>query len=265
MSVIRTTEILEKCYNGDNKKSLEVGLQNKITDTINLYFARLVQMLTIVNDAEIGDTIITVSSDAQPTNGNIICIQSGERCYQGVILSSTANDTDWDVTIDTPLDAVFNGTSSVAEKTIQLKVDGSATPVVFDISPANLNDNIKWDVTKIIFEVIDDSAMDDTKFGGGSALTKGLVLRRDNEIIKNIVNLKTNGDMFLKDFNIVYSDKKGAGNHGLNAKRVFAGQENSGVAIRLKAETDDALKIIVQDDLTGLVSFKALAVGHIVG
>jgi len=260
---MRTTEILEQCYNGDARRSLEVSIQDQISDTINTYFARTIQTLTIVTATEIDDKTILVSSASEPTNNNIICIQNNTFCYQGVILSHVATGGNWTLTLDSPLDHAFSTNSSIAEKSISLKVNGSVTPVIFSLSPKNLN-NIKWDITKVIFDAIDDSAMDDSKFAGLNALTNGLILRRVNGNTKNIVNIKSNGDFFLKDFETEYTDKSGGGDYGVRAKRTFAGQENTGITLQLDSETDDELQIIVQDNLTGLVSLKAFAIGHVV-
>jgi len=44
----------------------------------------------------------------------------------------------------------------------------------------------------------------------------------------------------------------------------FGGQENDGVVIRLYAETDDELQVIIQDNLTSLTDMHAVAIGHVV-
>ncbi len=112
--------------------------------------------------------------------------------------------------------------------------------------------------------ITDASEMDDTKFGGITALTKGVFLRKVNGVIKNIFNAKTNGDIALNCSTYSYADKAGAGNYGFRAIKTFGGQENQGVIIRLAGDTQDTLEIVVQDNLTGLTGMYIMAKGHTV-
>lgn len=109
----------------------------------------------------------------------------------------------------------------------------------------------------------DNADMDDTKFGGITALTRGIVLRKkksDNTYL-NFFNVKDNGSLGDLSVKKEYASKAGSGLYGLTACICWAGQENHGVVNRL--EMNESIELLIQDDLTGLASFKATVHGHL--
>jgi len=104
--------------------------------------------------------------------------------------------------------------------------------------------------------------MDDGKFGGGSALTNGIVLRANNGDMTNIWNVKSNGEIALLAFDAQYADKAPAGLNGFRFRNTYGGQSKHGVVIRLGFS--EKLELLVQDDLTGLDGFTMMAQGHVV-
>lgn len=252
--------------NGANG-SIDVNRQDQTTEIIDLHLSRLIQVITIVTNTSIDDTVVTISSAAEPTDGNTVCLKESTAFYQGTILSHAANGPNWDITLDTPLDFAFTTVGGCSERSINLAVNGSVTPVEFSVSPADLTPGTKWDITRMIFQMLDDAAMDDGTFGGIAALTKGVYLRHIDGITKNIFNVKTNGDFAAHMYDIDYSDKAPAGQYGFRARRSFAGEDKNGVVIRLSESgvgESDTLKLVVQDDLSGLISFQAIVQGHVV-
>lgn len=244
-------------------KAVDTLIGDQTTEIINLVLTRLIQSLDLTSPASLGDTTLTVSTGVQPTVGNIVCLKENEAFYQGEILSVVASGLDWDVTLDTPLDSAFTIAGGCSERSKHLNVDGSVTPVEFSISPANLSEGVEWDITRIIGTLVDDDAMDDSRFGGIlGGLTKGVVVRYKDGVHKNIFNVKTNGEMVAQMYDVQYADKTPQGEYGLRFRRTFAGQSESGVAIRLASSSADALSVIVQDDLTGLLEFTIVAHGH---
>lgn len=166
------------------------------------------------------------------------------------------------ITVDTPLDIVFDiiNNSPILFKVIcNLNVDGSSTPEIFSIVNGS---SIEIDITRVIIKIADGLAMDDGKFGGIPALSKGVVLRKKNNdgTFTNYFNVKTNGDIGALCYDATYTDKAPAGENGFGARLTFAGQNKIGVAIRLGE--DEELQMIVQDDLTTLTSFIITAEGH---
>jgi len=106
--------------------------------------------------------------------------------------------------------------------------------------------------------------MDDAKFGGITALSKGIVVRVKDGYMKNIFYARSNNDLREQTFDVVYADKAPAGQYGLGCRRTFNGQEKNGVTIRLDGSSNDQLQIYLQDNLTGLTKMSIIAQGHVV-
>lgn len=248
-------------------KNIDVYIQDRTTEIIDLHFSKEIQQISIVTDTAIGDTTVTISSLAEPTNANTICFKEGNAFYQGTILSHEANGDNWDIVLDTPLDYAYTtATDCSKEALINLAVNGAITPQIFIISPKGLTAGVKWDITRILGVITDDATMDDGKFGGVSALTNGIVIRKVDGTYKNIFNAKTNGDLAVHMYDLTYipATLGPAGRESVRFRRTFAGQEKAGVVIRLDASAEDELQCIIQDDLTALVDFTLIAQGHIV-
>lgn len=243
---------------------VDVNIQDQTTEIIDLHLSSLIQVISLNLNTNINDITIQIGSAAEPIDGNIICLKESAAFYQGEILShSSAGAGLWDIVLDTPLDFAFTTVVGCSERSINLAVDGSVTPVIFTVSPGNLTPGIEWDIVRFMGQIIDDSSMDDSRFGGLPALQKGVFFRSVDGITKNIFNAKTNGDLKAHMYDVEYSDKAPAGLFGLNFRRTFAGQSKNGVAVRLKADSNDEFQCIVQDDLTGLVNFQVIVQGHV--
>ena len=164
------------------------------------------------------------------------------------------------ITLDTPVDIVLANASAVAAVTTNMAVDGSSTTQIFQIGPTGPGSTAITDVTRIIGHMLDSTAMDDGKFGGMSALTNGIVLRKNDGVITNLWNAKTNADLALLCYEFSYSDKAPGGQFGCSFRNTYAGQGNHGVVIELLP--GEFLELLVQDDLTDLDEFTMLAQGH---
>lgn len=245
------------------QEPLDVNIQDQTTEIIDLHLSRLVQAIVIVTNASLSDTVITVSSVGTPVAGNLVCLKEGSKVFQSYILSVAANASNWDLTLDSPLDYAFTTAGGCSERSTNMAVNGSVTPVEFEISPATLNSDVEWDIVRIIGQIIDSTSMDDTTFGGiVGGLTNGCVLRYEDGEEKNIFNIKTNGEIALRMYDTAYADKRPSGSFGFKFRRTFGGQGKNGVVIRLTAIHGDSLKLIIQDDLTGLDDFYIVAQGH---
>ena len=141
-----------------------------------------------------------------------------------------------------------------------MAVNGSVTTQVFQIGPVFGASTSTIDITRVMGHMLDSTAMDDGKFGGITALTNGIVLRKNDGVISNLWNVKTNADLTLicDDFN--YSEKAPGGQFGANFKNTYAGQGAHGVVLELLP--GEYLELLVQDDLTGLDEFTMMAQGH---
>ena len=252
--------VLERQAILESNGATPVNIQDQHSEIIDLYMMREDDTFILASGVSIDDNSFTVEAGHSITVGQIVCFQEGIKVMQAEVLSVVTNT----IGIDTPFDFAFSVGGGCTNGTNNMAVDGSVTPQIFRITPKNLTDGQEWDITRIIFNITDDTIMDTEKFGGIPKLTNGIVLRVKNGQIKNIFNAKKNGSFAERVFDIAYDDKAPAGSFGFRARRTFAGQSKNGVTIRLSATNNDELQIMIFDDLTGLNEFEAVAQGHYV-
>lgn len=247
----------------ESNGAVPINIQDQITAPVDLFFIQQVGVPTaLTNNISENDKIITVDSVASISIGSFIGIFSGmsgeNRFYFGEVLAISGTN----LTLDTPIDFNFTAADAVISTTRDLNVDGSITTQVFEIRGPGAGSDIEIDITRILFAMTDGTAMDDGTFGGIASLTNGIVLRRHNGEINNIYNIKNNGDFGIISFDKTYSDKAPAGLFGINIRSTFGGTEKHGVVIRLGI--NESLEILIQDDLTGLTSFRMMGQGHVI-
>lgn len=236
---------------------LDVNVQDQNTPPLDLYFQKLDGTPTTLSaNTAINDSSITVADASTFGVGTYAGIFSGSgRYYFGTVLTKVSNT----LTLDTPLDFVFSAGNNVLPFTRDMTVDGSVTPVIFNVSAGGDSTNIEVDIYNIVLQMIVTTEPDDSKFGNLAELTNGIVLRRVDGITRNIHNIKSNADLSILSANsIMYSDKAGGGYFSVRA--TYPVRDKNGVAIRLTS--GDMLQMIIQDDLTSLIKFRALAKGH---
>ena len=242
---------------------VDVAIQDQTTEVIDLFLTRYISDITLTKSYEIDDNYINFTSSVAPVQGNMICLKENDHFYQGEITSvSSLGGNTYQVRLDSPLDYDYTILGSCSLRSKSLAVDGSVTPVIFEVSPSNLN--VSWDINYIVFHIQDNVAIDSDTFGGLTKLTNGIVLRNVDGITKNIANYKYTSDFRHHNFYADYDDRAPAGQFGFSSMKIFNGQANSGVVIRLDSATNDTLQIIVQDDLTGLTAFHVIAHGQVV-
>jgi hypothetical protein len=213
---------------------------------------------TLAVAASAGDTDIDVVdasaySDVEP--GTQIEI-NGER-FHFHVKDIVVNN----ITLDRPLDQAHPIGTTVKSITTELVGVGTITsPLSYRISPPP--DEI-WQITRILINITDGTAMDDGKFGGMTALSNGVVIRANrNGVFQTGSIWKTNGDMALDMFDINYTDKAPAGQNGLRGRWTFTKAE---FIVELNGATSDFAEILVQDDITDLVGYNIKAQGRVFG
>lgn len=251
-------EIHPKHLNPEN--DVNVSIQDQTTPIVDLYFYHEVGQITLASDVSQGDYTFTAdTSIGTLAAGNVINFYEGNRFFQAEVVSI---DT-LTVTLDTPLDFAFTTACTITYGTYNMNVDGSSTPVSFKIPVTYIS--AVYDMTRVLGVIRDDSAMDDGKFGGITQLTNGVVLRHvENGVIHNIFNVKNNGELALRMFDANYIDSTlgPSGQYGYRFRRTFAGQHTNGVTKRLLE--NGYLEVLIQDDLTGLITFNMVGQGHVV-
>jgi len=262
MSVDRTTELIGDIKNGalNPNGGLDVNIQDQTTTVVDLYMFHQISTFEISAPVDIDDLTVSVVSTTGMVAGHVLCFQEGTNFFQAIILEINSLV----LTIDTPFDFAFSTAGGCSFGNRNMNVDGSVTPVIFRVGPGNLDDGQEWDIVRILFSMVDEAEMDDGLFGGIAALPKGLVLRQVNGHSKNIFNVKTNGEFALRNYDASYADNAKKGFYGFRSRRTFGGQSKNGVVLRLEATTNDQLQIIIQDDLTDLVTFYSVVQGHVV-
>jgi len=256
----------------ESNGAIPVNIQDQHTEIIDLKMSTVIDNITLLEDYAIGDYWINLSTTgATPTPAMTVCLKEGTAFYQArptVINSLGGND--YQLKMDTPLDFAYTTAGGCELTSTNLAVDGSVTPVVFRITPAEMGDDVEWDITRFILlwggEGIgtQNDAPDDADFGVTEALTNGIVIRSVNGITKNIFNAKTNGDLRARAYDLTYTEATRGGVYTVATRRTFAGQEKNGVTVRLKAIDDDEFQIIIQDDLTEMTGGQMIVQGHLV-
>jgi hypothetical protein len=249
-------------WNIDPRGNGDVKLADQATPPIDTYFAQSVSNFTISSDTGVSDITAaslvytfnaTTGHGIVATNEIILLDVASDRSLLAEV-TNVAGDV---ITIDRPIDHDFKSTTTLGRiVTTNMAVDGSTTPQIFSARAGS----VELDFTRFIIKILDDTSMDDGRFGGGSALANGLVFRIVNSFQKTIFNFKTNGEIANYCFDIRYADKAPAGQYGFSARITFAGQSKHGVALRIG--TDDVLQWVVQDDLSGLVKLQVVGQGH---
>lgn len=249
------------------KATRKVMLRDQNSAALSLFFIQQIGSETALTNATvIDDTTVVLDSVASCSIGDFLGIFSGvtgtlDKFYFGTILNIVSNT----ITLDTPIDFAFEIGDTAVCNTRDLNVNGSVTPKIFSIQEGGIGgigSTISIDITRIMLHITDDVAMDDSRFGGITALTNGVVFRSVGGITKNYFNIKNNGELSHLNFDTRYADRAPAGFFGISSRLTYAGQSKHGVAVRLTP--GDSLQIIIQDDLTALASFRIIAQGHIV-
>lgn len=247
--------------------SIDARVQDQTTELVDLYLSREIQALAITTNTSIDDTTVTVTTATEPTDGNIVCFKEWTAFYQAKIITHSANGGNRDVNLDTPLDFAFTTSWGCSERSINMNVNGSGTPVIFSLSPAGgaANEDLEWDVVRVIFSIECAGNPDGVKFGDIVwGLAKGVVLRTTDGVTKNIFNVKTNWEFADRCFDVAYDDRAGgASDYFVRIRRTFGGQSKNGVVVRLEAKTSDTIDVIVQDNLSTILDFRCIAQGHI--
>jgi len=238
----------------------DVHVLDQTSRSIDFFFGRLDNLTTLSAQADPEDLTLTLTSTTGFTDGKTAGVFSSsdpDGFYLGHQLGAPAGSV---ITVDTPVDITLPAGSAVSAVTTNMAVDGSSTTQVFQIGPVGPSSTSIVDITRIMGHFLDSTAMDDGKFGGITALTNGCVLRKNNGVIQNLWNVKTNADLALICYNFNYNDKAPGGQFGANFRNTYGGQTAHGVVLELLP--GEYLELLVQDDLTGLDEFTMMAQGH---
>lgn len=245
--------------------ALPVNVQDQTTLSVILPLTQKLAETTLALGTSVNDTSITVTSSTGFVIGKrarIIGVTS-----QWAVCVRVLNIVGNVLTIDTPLDFAFTAGDIVVAGNGNMAVDGSVTPVEFSLRAASTSIEASIDITRLMFSCQTVSAVNLDLFGDLPALTNGIFLRRDINsygLYHNVFNVKSNLDIasIMYDFTVFQASNPAQGVDGFSGRLTFAGQNKIGVVLRIPQ--GDNLKLIVQDDLTGLTDLRIIAEGHLV-
>ncbi len=210
--------------------------------------------------ASSGDTLINVASTVGFAVDDLVRISNTdivERSHFHI----TVVDPGVSLTLNRPIDNDLEVGDDVTEIQIGMNVVGSlAAPISFKVQPPS---NERWQITRMMTTMLDDSAMDDGKFGGLNALANGVAIRVINDgATRTLTHWKSNADLKDDMYDVTYSSKAPAGQHGLSSRWTFTKGE---FVVDLDGATGDYMEVLVQDALNGLVDFEVKAQGRLFG
>ena len=237
--------------------------------SVNTHFiADLANTTTVTPASSSGETEIDVADTTGFIVGSSITITDGSTQEpDGAVVTVVAAGTPGTLTLDRPLDFPYQIGSivSLVEEDFASVAGTLATPVSYKVSPPA---GEIWHILRILVSSKFGTAADDSRLGNISGgVTNGLVLRQSLTIgHRTITNWKTNADLKLDMFDLPYTDRAGGGGggsqFGMNGRWTF---KNTDFVPELVGDDGDYLEILVQDDITSLVSFEIHAQGHKVG
>ena len=230
------------------------------TKPIDNYLLRVIDAPKLMTSDTVVDayTINMVAGHGFSVGDELLLVQNGNDVKSfGCKILSIATNT---LTIDSPFDSVYESAEAVVLKVSkELNIDGSVTPVIFDLPNSTTTE---FHITRIIIHLTDANAMDDAKFGSLTSLTRGIVFRKKNSdgTYNNIFNVKNNGEFGELAYDLTYQDAVKHGTYGLHCRLTYSGLSKHGTCIKIKQ--NEAIEVLVQDDLTSLDSFRIMAQGH---
>ena len=245
----------------------DVTLIDQTEDVIIVYFNQVHNSTTLseaVPDITTDPRIIVVASATGIVVGSYIILFDPASVRFSTFFATVVDGLN--ITLDSPIDFEYPDGTFVDIAIVDMAVNGSVTPEVFGLrgvgSPPGIE--LTLHVTRIIFTCIAASPISLSLFADLAALTNGLLLRSRNGRVKNILNVKDNREIqgLMFDFTPSVATNPSHGEDGFVSRLTFGGQNKIGVVIDLPIGED--LEVWVQDNLSGITSFRIHAEGHIV-
>lgn len=261
-SSVITTNVVPLEVSDRGSRAIPVIMTDQTTQAIDVFFTSKKADVTTATVATQGEHTVTLEpgQGAGLVVGDVIESRTAENFVQAEIIN-IAVDT---ITVATPWSRTFAIGTTVGVGSPNMNVLGSqGSPVIFSIDPSVLQ---TIDLTRIILNFVDNSAMDFTTFGSLAKLTTGVTLRykQSDGTFINLFNFRTNGELIERSFDHTFQSKVGGGEFGFVARSTWAGSDKRGVAVRIDGSLLEEFQIVVQDDLTTLSQFRVVGQGHVV-
>jgi hypothetical protein len=230
---------------------------------VDLFFAQNVGSPTTLTADTVPDAwTVSVTTGHGLVAGDFFVIFDpvAQHGHSAGVVSVAGNNT---VNMDRPVSyELFAASAIVQERTIDLDVDGSSTRQVFSIG-SSLTATLH--ITRLMFQIVCTDPALYNLFGDQSALSRGVLFRQtvtDNGTI-NHWNVKDNSQLANLMYDVSVQDAAKVFNvNGLTGRLTYGSQSKHGVVLAIGG--GETLQIIIQDNITGLLSFRIMAQGHLV-
>jgi hypothetical protein len=259
------TQIVDGSGNviGSLENAFDVHIKDVHDDLINRYLVSFSGTTSNLNAAaSVGDTALTVVSDAAFTVGDWINITEGNT-EETNFIKITAKPGGNVLTLDRPIDNAYTtGTPAVVEiveNNIASTAGTLAAPISYKIQPPA---NETWHIIRLLLTISDatNTAMTINLFGNIAALTNGVVVRRDNNGTKTtLTNWKSNADFYEDAYDVDLTLQSPGTEKGMAVRWTI---EKAGSYVKLEGANSDYLEVLIQDDLTALDDFQIKIQGH---
>lgn len=213
--------------------------------------------------ASIGDTSITAVDGTKFTVGDFI--EFGTSPHEAVFKSVTVIVGNV-LTLDGPLDNDHVIGNILNIVSLEMNVSGSlTTPISFKFLPDV--GSPPWHIVRFLFSMSHDSLGDLGLFGNLPPLVNGVTLRGLDGIsgkFRTFMNIKTNSDIKNNMYDVDFDTRSGGGGtFGTSGRGSI--KIGTGAVPKLNSANGDYFEILIQDDLTSLLSFRMKVQGHIEG
>lgn len=239
----------------ESNGAVPVNIQDQHSPAVILYLYRHDVTTSLQYSTSVDTSFVSVNTITGIEEGDAITIYEGTHIFQSIVLDTTNNI----IELSSPIDYAFTTQAEVHVGPWNMTVDGSSVAQEFHIHPPPLSD---FDIYTVVISITDNSEMDSKKFGGITQLPRGIVLRLENGTTHNLCLIVNNIGFSEQGYTLEYDSKAPSGVYGLRVCKNY--HERNGVSLRLVGSSNDAYKIIIQDNLTSLSSMNITINGHYV-
>jgi hypothetical protein len=262
-NIIIVDPITGEPANVEQNGGLAVNVQDQTSRAFDLHFAQDVgSPTTLTIDTVAGNYSISC------TTGHGLVAGDNFRMYDPTIQHGhTAQVTSIaganTVNMDRAVQFAFTAANTIVqEQTYDMNVNGAITRQTFSLgSPLTA----ELDTVRLMFQMTTTGTVDWDGFGDIAALTRGLnfVQTVDGDGDYNHWNVKTTSDFALLMYDLfLYDPTHPTAVNGLAGRLTYGSSGKHGVTLRVNQ--NEELQMVVQDDLTGILSFQVMAQGHLV-
>lgn len=262
----RGNTIQGKILVGEVDNSRDTNTQDQTSDPIILRFNKITNSTFLASDITLHDRQIAVSDATGISVGSYLILYNNT---SGKVMPCVVTDIAGSPTllIDRPADFAFPAIGTTVDVTVtSMSQDGLSSEQTFGIrGPENPDAvDVALDINEIRLFCITDTVPVLNDFGDLPALINGILIRSRNGGYKNIANIKTNAEILgaFGSWEPYIGSNPGIGVNGFVAVLKINGQANHGVAKRLNKGDD--IEIVFNEDLSDLILFEAVAIGHVV-